>query len=88
MSGNRPVLHRTIGVWGLSFNMMNIMIGAGIFVLPAIVAEGLGPASFLAYLFCGILISLVMLCFAEVGSVKEKESGDHPCMGQVCMFKY
>ena len=51
------------------------MIGAGIFVLPAIVAEGLGPASIFAYLICGILISLVMLCFAEVGSVITDDGG-------------
>lgn len=61
-------LKRNIGIWGLSANLINIMIGAGIFVLPAIVAAGLGSASVLAYLFCGLLISLVMLCFAEIGS--------------------
>lgn len=68
-------LKREVGVWGLSFNMINIMIGAGIFVLPAIVAEGLGPASIFAYLLCGMLISLVMLCFAEVGSVITDHGG-------------
>lgn len=68
-------LKREVGVWGLSFNMINIMIGAGIFVLPAIVAEGLGPASIFAYLLCGLLISLVMLCFAEVGSVITDHGG-------------
>ncbi|MCM4151057.1 amino acid permease [Arenibacter sp. N53] len=61
-------LKRNIGTWGLSANLINIMIGAGIFVLPAVVAAGLGSASVLAYLFCGLLISLVMLCFAEIGS--------------------
>lgn len=61
-------LKREIGVFGLSSNIINIVIGAGIFVLPAIVAAGLGSASILAYLFCGLLITLVMLCFAEVGS--------------------
>ncbi|MDL5512268.1 APC family permease [Arenibacter sp. M-2] len=61
-------LKRNIGIWGLSANLINIMIGAGIFVLPSIVAAGLGSASVLAYLFCGLLISLVMLCFAEIGS--------------------
>lgn len=61
-------LKRNISTWGLSANLMNIMIGAGIFVLPAIVAAGLGSASVLAYLFCGLLIGLVMLCFAEIGS--------------------
>ncbi|MBS4044538.1 MAG: amino acid permease [Chitinophagaceae bacterium] len=61
-------LKREVGVWGLSLNAINLTIGAGIFILPAIVAEKLGPASFIAYLFCAILIILIMLCFAEVGS--------------------
>lgn len=61
-------LLRTIGVFGLSSNIVNIIIGSGIFVLPAIVAAGMGASGVLAYLFCGILIALIMLCFAEVGS--------------------
>ena len=61
-------LKRNVGIIGLSANLMNIVIGAGIFALPAIVAAGLGSASIFAYLFCGVLVALVMLCFAEVGS--------------------
>lgn len=61
-------LKREIGVFGLSANIVNIIVGAGIFALPAFVAAGLGSASIFAYLFCGILITLVMLCFAEAGS--------------------
>ena len=61
-------LKREVGVLGLSANLVNIMIGAGIFALPAIVAAGLGSSSIYAYLFCGLLITLVMLCFAEIGS--------------------
>lgn len=61
-------LKREITLWGLSANIINIMIGAGIFVLPAIVAAELGSMAFLAYLLCGFLVSLVMLCFAEAGS--------------------
>ena len=61
-------LRREIGVWGLASNSINIIIGAGIFVLPAIVAARLGAASILAYLICGVLIMLIMLCFAEIGS--------------------
>jgi len=70
-------LNRSIGVWGLSANMVNIVVGAGIFVLPAIVAAGLGSASILAYLFCGILIALVMLCFAEAGSEVTDSGGPY-----------
>ena len=61
-------LKREIGLLGLSSNIINTVIGAGIFVLPAIVAANLGSASILAYVFCGILITLMMLCYAEVGS--------------------
>lgn len=60
-------LKREIGVWGQSSNILNSVIGAGIFVLPAIVAENLGSASIIAYIFCGILITAIMLCFGEVG---------------------
>ncbi|NNE78462.1 MAG: amino acid permease [Pricia sp.] len=68
MNKTNEVLKRKVGVFGLSSNLVNIMIGAGIFALPAIVAAGLGASSIFAYLFCGLLIGLVMLCFAEVGS--------------------
>jgi APA family basic amino acid/polyamine antiporter len=70
-------LKREIGVWGLTANIINIMIGAGIFVLPAIVAAGLGSASILAYLFCGTLVGLVMLCFAEVGTKITSSGGPY-----------
>ncbi|TXG39178.1 APC family permease [Seonamhaeicola maritimus] len=61
-------LKRSIGVVGLSANIINIIIGAGIFALPAIIASKMGASSIVAYIFCGILIALVMLCFAEAGS--------------------
>ena len=68
MNEKKDGLKREIGVLGLSANIINIIVGAGIFVLPAIIAEGLGSSSLIAYLCCGALISLIMLCFAEVGS--------------------
>jgi len=75
MSENKNGLKREIGLWGLSTNLINIMIGGGIFVFPAIVAAGLGSAAILAYLFCGFLITLVMLSFAEVGSRITRSGG-------------
>lgn len=68
MKTTQEGLKREVGVWGLSANIVNIMVGAGIFVLPAIIAETMGASGVLAYLFCGLLIGLVMLCFAEAGS--------------------
>ena len=68
-------LKREIGVWGQSSNILNSVIGAGIFVLPAIVAESLGAASIIAYIFCGILITAIMLCFGEVGAKVTQTGG-------------
>ena len=48
-------LKREIGIWGLVSNSINIVVGAGIFVLPAIVAAQLGTAAVLAYAMCGVL---------------------------------
>ncbi|MEO8765080.1 MAG: amino acid permease [Ginsengibacter sp.] len=61
-------LKRTIGVFGLACAVVNITVGTGIFVLPALVAEHLGAAAIICFLICGLLIFLVALCFAEVGS--------------------
>lgn len=70
-------LKREIGVWGLSANIVNIIVGAGIFVLPAIVADIMGSSGVIVYLFCGFLIALVMLCFAEAGSKVTRSGGGY-----------
>ncbi|WP_192347342.1 APC family permease [Algoriphagus sp. Y33] len=70
-------LKREIGVLGLSANIINIIVGAGIFVLPAIVAEIMGSSGIFVYLFCGFLISMVMLCFAEAGSKVTRSGGGY-----------
>jgi amino acid transporter len=63
---NDEGLKREIGTWGLVSNSINIIIGAGIFILPVIMAERLGTGSIWAYVVCGSLMMLIMLCFAEV----------------------
>lgn len=70
-------LKRTVGTLGLSANIINIIIGSGIFVLPAIVAGFLGASSIIAYLFCGFLMAMVMLCFAEAGSKVTNTGGPY-----------
>ncbi len=61
-------LKREIGVRALTLAILNGTVGAGIFVIPAIIAENLGAATIIAYLVCGALIFLIALCFAELGS--------------------
>lgn len=61
-------LKRVVGVFGLSLNIVNVTIGAGIFALPAIVGIQLGAFSIFAYIFCGIMMAAIMLCYAEIGT--------------------
>src|SRR5712691_5954854 len=61
-------LIRAIGVPGLTANIVNSTIGAGIFVLPALVAKGLGPAAPLAFICCAVAMVLFVTCFAIAGS--------------------
>ncbi|PYL89454.1 MAG: amino acid permease, partial [Verrucomicrobia bacterium] len=61
-------LIRAIGVPGLAANIVNSTIGAGIFVLPAAMARGLGPAAPLAFVVCAIAMVLFVTCFAIAGS--------------------
>src|SRR3954453_9871714 len=61
-------LIRAIGVPGLTANIVNSTIGAGIFVLPAAMAKGLGPAAPLAFLCCALAMVLFVTCFAIAGS--------------------
>jgi len=66
--GREQGLVRAIGVRGLTANIVNTTIGAGIFVLPALVAYDLGAAAPLAYLACGLAMTLVVASFAMAGS--------------------
>jgi len=61
-------LVRGIGVPALTANIINSTIGAGIFVLPALVAKGLGPAAPLAFVACAIAMVFFVTCFAIAGS--------------------
>jgi len=62
------LLVRGIGLRQLTAMIFGYTVGSGIFVLPATVAAGLGNAGILAYLFCTVIIALVVLVFAEAGS--------------------
>src|SRR6266571_8555636 len=61
-------LVRAIGLRDLTASIVNVTIGAGIFVLPAFVAAGLGAAAPIAYLVCAALMALIVACFAAAGS--------------------
>jgi len=68
-------LIRAIGTRALTLSVVNLIIGAGIFVLPALVARRLGAAAIVAYLVCALAMGLVLLCFAEAGSRVARSGG-------------
>jgi amino acid transporter len=61
-------LLRALGRWDLLALVINGIVGAGIFGLPAKVQALLGAYGLGAILVCAAIIGLVILCFAEVSS--------------------
>jgi APA family basic amino acid/polyamine antiporter len=61
-------LVRGIRRWDLVAVAINGIIGAGIFGLPSKVFALIGPYSLIAFVACGLVVSLIVLCFAEVAS--------------------
>src|ERR1051325_2854309 len=73
----REGLIRNISRWDFVSLIVNIMVGAGIFGLPSKVFALTGSWSVLAYLICGVLAALIILCFAEVGSRFSETGGPY-----------
>jgi len=61
-------LVRTIGRWSLAALMVNTMVGASIFGLPALIAARLGKWSPLGFLAAFAVIAVIAACMAEVAS--------------------
>ncbi len=76
-------LERSLGVRSLAASILNITVGGGIFLYPAIVAGGLGAAAWLAYVVCAVAFGLIVLCFAEAGSRVKLTGGPYAYVGTV-----
>ena len=61
-------LRRGIGVLGLAAAVVNAVVGAGVFVLPAAMARAAGGSALWAYAACAVVMGAVVLCCAEAGS--------------------
>jgi amino acid transporter len=75
IDGQDEGLVRVIGPRALTLNIINMVVGGGIFVLPGLVAVQLGSAAIAAYLICSVAVALVFLCFAETGSRITRSGG-------------
>ena len=61
-------LSREIRKWDLVALLINVTVGAGIFRLPADVQKTVGNYSLAAFVVCAVIVGMIALCFAEVGS--------------------
>lgn len=80
-------LERAIGVRGLAANAINVTVGGGIFVLPAVVAASIGPSAPIAYVVCAAAMGLIVLCFAQAGSRVSLTGGPYAYV-EVALGKY
>ena len=73
---DRKLLH-TIGRWSLTGLVVNMVIGSGIFGLPAILTRLLGDKSPWAYVAAALGIAAIAGCLAEVGSQFNEAGGPY-----------
>ncbi len=65
---DKPALKKDIGLWGLVSLGVGGIVGAGVFGLPTLMGSAAGPGLILAVLFVGIIVTLLALIYAELGS--------------------
>lgn len=70
-------LDRALGRRDLTLFAINRVIGAGIFGIPAVLYAGVGSLSVVAFLLAALTVSLITLCFAEVGSAHRDTGGPY-----------
>ena len=70
-------LVRTIGRWSLAALMVNTMVGASIFGLPALIAARLGRLSPAGFFLAFAIIAVIAACLAEVASQFQETGGPY-----------
>ena len=77
MTESKSGLVRTIGRWSLAALMVNTMVGASIFGLPALIAARLGRLSPIGFLVAFVVIAVIAACMTEVASQFQDTGGPY-----------
>lgn len=77
MTPRQAALERALGRRDLTLFAINRVIGAGIFGIPAVLYASVGSLSIAAFLLAALAVSLITLCFAEVGSAYRDTGGPY-----------
>src|SRR3712207_1792987 len=71
------LLKRTMGLWMATALVVGNMIGSGVFLLPASMADVAGPISILGWLFTGAGAILLAYVFANLGRAYPRTGGPY-----------
>ncbi len=74
-------LVRAVGFGGLTASVINVIVGGGIFMLPAALFLAIGPSAPLAFVAGALVIVPVALCFAAAGSRVIATGGPYSYVG-------
>jgi basic amino acid/polyamine antiporter, APA family len=70
-------LKRSMGLWMATALVVGNMIGSGIFLLPATLADAAGPVSLIGWAFTGAGALLLALVFANLGRALPRTGGPY-----------
>jgi len=70
-------LKRQLGLWDVFSIAVGAMISSGLFVLPGIAFQRIGPSTILAYLLAGLLNIPAMFAQAELSTAMPKSGGSY-----------
>ncbi len=70
-------LKRSMGLWMATALVVGNMIGSGVFLLPASLADTAGPVSMLGWIFTGAGAILLALVFASLGRALPRTGGPY-----------
>lgn len=74
-------LIRAVGGVSLAAAIINIIVGSGIFLLPALLFTRMGPSAPIAFLAGALAIVPIALCFAAIGSRAATTGGPYTYVG-------
>lgn len=74
---NDEPLLRAIGPFGFTAGVINVVVGAGIFALPASLAQELGSAAPIAFVISAVIMGLVTACMARAGRYVARSGGTY-----------
>jgi amino acid transporter len=72
-----PKLKRSMGLSMATALVIGNMVGSGVFLLPASLADAAGPVSIVGWLFTGVGAMLLALVFAGLGRTFPRTGGPY-----------